>query len=59
MTNQSDEIERNRNNALLILAQTEEIRKLTIDRDAWKLTAKTFARAYEIESVLPSTKRES
>jgi hypothetical protein len=37
------ETERNRNNALLITAQTEEIRRLTIDRDAWRLTAKTLA----------------
>jgi hypothetical protein len=43
MTRETDETERNRNNALLITAQTEEIRRLTIDRDAWRLTAKTLA----------------
>lgn len=32
-----------RNNALLITSLTEQVRTLTIDRDAWRLTAKAFA----------------
>ena len=30
-----------------LFAVTDEIRKLKIDRDAWRLTAKTLARALE------------
>src|SRR5258708_12384220 len=37
--------ERDRNNALMITHQTKQIRQLEIDRDSWRLTAKTFARA--------------
>ena len=39
--------ERDRNNALMITHQTKQIRQLEIDRDSWRLTAKTFARALE------------
>ena len=52
--NTNDEIERNRNTALLITNMTREIRELTIDRDAWRLTAKTFARANSISSAYRS-----
>ncbi len=46
----NDEIERNRNTALLITNLTKEIRELITDRDAWRLTAKTFARETAISS---------
>ncbi len=47
MKPEENEKARNRNNALLITNQTEQIRKLTIERDAWRLTAKAFSRALE------------
>ena len=57
MCTTNDEIERNRNTALLITNLTKEIRELTIDRDAWRLTAKTFERANSISSAQRETER--
>lgn len=37
--------ERDRNNALMITNLQAEVDRLTIDRDAWRLTARTFERA--------------
>ena len=56
MCTTNDEIERNRNTALLITNLTKEIRELTIDRDAWRLTAKTLERA---NSIISSAQRET
>jgi hypothetical protein len=48
MTMNTENIERNRNTALLITEQTRQIRELIIDRDAWRLTAKTFNQAAKV-----------
>lgn len=40
-----DELARNRNNTMLITALQKQIDQLTVDRDAWRLTARTFERA--------------
>jgi hypothetical protein len=47
MTNADQD--RNRNDAMMVTAQQKEIERLKIDRDAWRLTAKTFSRAYDIK----------
>lgn len=47
------EQKRNRNNALIITNLQAEVDRLTIDRDAWKLTAAVYERATR-----PKTKEE-